>query len=195
MRGRLARLVLHGAPALGRIPPVHGGALDAMTGVLVRPSGCDLIRREQGGRTGRGDTVRGSPCSRRRRRPRPRGPGAARLQGVVGVTGSTRWLQSRSRIGRSPFLNASALISLFGTHGFNVQDMVALSGRHTLGVAHCPSFTPRLKFEAATLDAGFASSLVATCSNGRDSATATSTGRARRSTASTSRSCSSGGAC
>ncbi|KAF7109331.1 hypothetical protein CFC21_109610 [Triticum aestivum] len=73
----------------------------------------------------------------------------------------------------SPFLNASALITLFGTHGFNVQDMVALSGGHTLGVAHCPSFTPRLKFEASTLDAGFASSLAATCSKGGDSASAT----------------------
>uniref|UniRef100_R7WD35 peroxidase n=1 Tax=Aegilops tauschii TaxID=37682 RepID=R7WD35_AEGTA len=62
---------------------------------------------------------------------------------------------------------------LFGTHGFNVQDMVALSGVHTLGVAHCLSFTPRLKFEAATLDAGFASSLAATCSKGGDSVTAT----------------------
>ncbi|XBJ19852.1 hypothetical protein VPH35_010774 [Triticum aestivum] len=51
--------------------------------------------------------------------------------------------------------------------------MVALSDRHALGVAHCPSFMPRLKFKAATQDAGFASSLAATCSKGGDSATTT----------------------
>ncbi|KAF6990735.1 hypothetical protein CFC21_007897 [Triticum aestivum] len=51
--------------------------------------------------------------------------------------------------------------------------MVALFGGHTLGVARCPLFTPPLKFRAATLDAGFASSLAATCSKGGDSAMAT----------------------
>jgi peroxidase len=72
-----------------------------------------------------------------------------------------------------PFLNASALIQLFGSHGFTAQDMVALSGGHTLGVAHCVAFRNRLQGEAATLDASLASRLSATCggANG-DSATA-----------------------
>ncbi|XP_062196125.1 peroxidase 47-like [Phragmites australis] len=72
----------------------------------------------------------------------------------------------------APTLNASTLIQMFGSHGFNVQDMVALSGGHTLGVAHCASFKNRLQGEVATLDASLASSLGATCANG-DSATAT----------------------
>lgn len=73
----------------------------------------------------------------------------------------------------APFLNASSLISLFATHGFNVQDMVALSGGHTLGVAHCAAFKNRLTTETATLDSGLGSSLAATCKSGGDSATAT----------------------
>jgi peroxidase len=73
----------------------------------------------------------------------------------------------------APFLNASSLISLFATHGFNVQDMVALSGGHTLGVAHCAAFKTRLTTETATLDSGLGSSLAAACKSGGDSATAT----------------------
>ncbi|KAH0986713.1 hypothetical protein GBA52_013890 [Prunus armeniaca] len=34
-----------------------------------------------------------------------------------------------------PTLNASELIKMFGQHGFTAQEMVALSGAHTLGVA------------------------------------------------------------
>ncbi|XP_062192051.1 peroxidase 47-like [Phragmites australis] len=71
----------------------------------------------------------------------------------------------------APTLNASTLIQMFGSHGLNARDMVALSGGHTLGVAHCASFKNRLQGEAATLDASLASSLGATCANG-DSATA-----------------------
>ncbi|KAL6658774.1 hypothetical protein ACP70R_002814 [Stipagrostis hirtigluma subsp. patula] len=63
----------------------------------------------------------------------------------------------------APVLNASTLIQLFGSHGFTVKDMVALSGGHTLGVAHCAAFKNRLQGEAATLDAGLATSLGATC--------------------------------
>ncbi|BAF22750.1 peroxidase 47 precursor [Oryza sativa Japonica Group] len=72
-----------------------------------------------------------------------------------------------------PFLNATALIQLFGTHGFTAQDMVALSGGHTLGRAHCANFKNRVATEAATLDAALASSLGSTCAAGGDAATAT----------------------
>ncbi|KAG8086648.1 hypothetical protein GUJ93_ZPchr0010g9888 [Zizania palustris] len=73
----------------------------------------------------------------------------------------------------APTLNATTLIQLFGSHGFTVQDLVALSGGHTLGVAHCASFKNRLATETTTLDASLASSLSSTCSAGGDGATAT----------------------
>ncbi|KAJ1266926.1 hypothetical protein BS78_07G017200 [Paspalum vaginatum] len=65
-----------------------------------------------------------------------------------------------------PFFNATSLISLFATHGFNVQDMVALSGGHTLGIAHCVNFKDRVKNELETLDGTLASKLGATCAAG-----------------------------
>ncbi|OEL30979.1 Peroxidase 47, partial [Dichanthelium oligosanthes] len=71
----------------------------------------------------------------------------------------------------APTLNASVLIELFGSHGFTVQDMVALSGGHTLGIAHCASFKDRLQTELDTLEPSLASSLGSTCAAG-DSATA-----------------------
>lgn len=71
-----------------------------------------------------------------------------------------------------PTLNSSELIRVFGQRGFTVQDMVALSGGHTLGVARCASFKNRLsKFDAThnvdpSLDADFATTLSKTCSAG-----------------------------
>ncbi|KAF8378253.1 hypothetical protein HHK36_029592 [Tetracentron sinense] len=72
----------------------------------------------------------------------------------------------------APFFNSSELIRIFGQHGFNVQEMVALSGAHTLGVARCSSFKNRLsKFDSTndvdpTLDSNFAKTLSGTCSAG-----------------------------
>ncbi|KAI3986421.1 hypothetical protein MKX01_037703 [Papaver californicum] len=72
----------------------------------------------------------------------------------------------------APFLNSSELISIFSKHGFSVQDMVSLSGAHTLGVARCSSFKNRLqKFDSShevdpTLDSNFASTLSKTCTAG-----------------------------
>ncbi|XXG60637.1 hypothetical protein AAC387_Pa04g2493 [Persea americana] len=71
-----------------------------------------------------------------------------------------------------PFFNSSDLINMFGKHGFNVQELVALSGGHTLGVARCSSFKNRLsKFDSThdvdpTLDSSFAKTLSKTCSAG-----------------------------
>ncbi|GJN12611.1 hypothetical protein PR202_ga30903 [Eleusine coracana subsp. coracana] len=72
----------------------------------------------------------------------------------------------------APVLNASTLIQLFGSHGFTTQDMVALSGGHTLGVAHCAAFKNRLQSETATLDASLAAKLGSTCGGDSSSATA-----------------------
>ncbi|CAN6691132.1 hypothetical protein ACFX13_007688 [Malus domestica] len=66
-----------------------------------------------------------------------------------------------------PTLNASELITMFGQHGFSAQEMVALSGAHTLGVARCSSFKNRLSDTVdPDLDSGFAKQLTKTCSAG-----------------------------
>ncbi|KAM0997734.1 hypothetical protein EV1_007633 [Malus domestica] len=66
-----------------------------------------------------------------------------------------------------PTLNASELITMFGQHGFSAQEMVALSGAHTLGVARCSSFKNRLSDNVdPDLDSGFAKQLTKTCSAG-----------------------------
>ncbi|KAK9120632.1 hypothetical protein Syun_018249 [Stephania yunnanensis] len=72
----------------------------------------------------------------------------------------------------APFLNSTELIRSFGQRGFNAQEMVALSGAHTLGVARCSSFKNRLKnFDSTNdvdpaLDSNFAKTLQNTCSAG-----------------------------
>ncbi|CAL0299945.1 unnamed protein product [Lupinus luteus] len=65
-----------------------------------------------------------------------------------------------------PTFNASQLISAFGRRGFSAQEMVALSGAHTLGVATCGSFKNRLSQVDPTLDSEFAKTLSRTCSSG-----------------------------
>ncbi|KAI3435434.1 Peroxidase [Psidium guajava] len=66
----------------------------------------------------------------------------------------------------APTFNASQLIRMFGQHGFSAQEMVALSGAHTLGVARCSSFKQRLTNSDPTLDSAFARTLSKTCSAG-----------------------------
>ncbi|KAK7356845.1 hypothetical protein VNO80_16124 [Phaseolus coccineus] len=65
-----------------------------------------------------------------------------------------------------PTFNASELIRSFGQRGFSAQEMVALSGAHTLGVASCGSFKNRLSQVDPTLDTEFAKTLGRTCSSG-----------------------------
>ncbi|EEF44534.1 Peroxidase 47 precursor, putative [Ricinus communis] len=65
-----------------------------------------------------------------------------------------------------PTSNASELIRQFGQHGFTAQEMVALSGAHTLGVARCASFKNRLTSADPTMDSDFANTLSRTCSGG-----------------------------
>ncbi|VAH39326.1 unnamed protein product [Triticum turgidum subsp. durum] len=45
----------------------------------------------------------------------------------------------------APFHPVDKLIKSFGDRGLNVTDLVALSGAHTFGVAHCPAFDDRFK--------------------------------------------------
>ncbi|CAL4996326.1 unnamed protein product [Urochloa decumbens] len=70
-----------------------------------------------------------------------------------------------------PVKNVTLLIQIFGNVGLDVHDMVALSGGHTLGIAHCANFKDRIKNEVDTLDASLASSLGSVCRGG-DSKTA-----------------------
>uniref|UniRef100_M8CQM7 peroxidase n=1 Tax=Aegilops tauschii TaxID=37682 RepID=M8CQM7_AEGTA len=43
----------------------------------------------------------------------------------------------------APSFDVPTLISSFGNRSLGVADLVALSGAHTFGVAHCPSFSDR----------------------------------------------------
>ncbi|KAJ9171040.1 hypothetical protein P3X46_019091 [Hevea brasiliensis] len=65
-----------------------------------------------------------------------------------------------------PTFNASELIRQFGQHGFSAQEMVALSGAHTLGVARCASFKNRLNGGDPSVDSEFAKTMSKTCSGG-----------------------------
>ncbi|XP_073014880.1 peroxidase 47-like [Primulina eburnea] len=71
-----------------------------------------------------------------------------------------------------PTLNSSELIRMFSQRGFTAQEMVALSGSHTLGMAKCSSFKSRLSnFDSThdsdpSLDKKFARALSKTCSAG-----------------------------
>ncbi|XP_078160007.1 peroxidase RIP1-like [Carex rostrata] len=63
----------------------------------------------------------------------------------------------------APNSNFSRLVSNFASHGLTMQDLVLLSGAHTLGFARCTSFRDRLYNESCTLDASLASSLKSIC--------------------------------
>ncbi|KAJ3682888.1 hypothetical protein LUZ60_013115 [Juncus effusus] len=63
----------------------------------------------------------------------------------------------------APTFNFSALLSNFQSHGLSLQDLVLLSGAHTLGFARCTNFRARLYNESYTQDASLANSLKAIC--------------------------------
>ncbi|KAL5852508.1 hypothetical protein ACOSQ3_007626 [Xanthoceras sorbifolium] len=71
----------------------------------------------------------------------------------------------------SPFSNFATLQQLFASKGLGINDLVALSGAHTIGVARCATFSRRLynftgKGDAdPTLDATYADLLRSKCPN------------------------------
>ncbi|XAR55758.1 Peroxidase [Bertholletia excelsa] len=68
----------------------------------------------------------------------------------------------------APTLDLSGLISNFSNKGFTAEEMVALSGAHTIGQARCTVFRTRI-YNETHIDASFATSLQANCpSTGSD---------------------------
>ncbi|CAN0898574.1 Peroxidase 24 [Linum grandiflorum] len=71
----------------------------------------------------------------------------------------------------SPFENITTLILQFQTKGLDLQDLVVLSGAHTIGVSRCGLISSRLfNFTGRgdtdpSIEPGFASTLKARCSN------------------------------
>lgn len=68
-----------------------------------------------------------------------------------------------------PFFNFTQLTQSFSQRGLSGHDLVALSGSHTIGFAHCSSFQNRIYNFSPTqdvdpsLDSGFAASLRSIC--------------------------------
>ncbi|RDX97157.1 Peroxidase 4, partial [Mucuna pruriens] len=62
----------------------------------------------------------------------------------------------------APFLNLRALKTNFGNHGLSVNDLVALSGGHTIGLARCVQFRAHI-YNDSDIDASFAKSLQSKC--------------------------------
>ncbi|XP_030538770.1 cationic peroxidase 1-like [Rhodamnia argentea] len=62
----------------------------------------------------------------------------------------------------APTLNLSGLITSFSNKGFTAQEMVALSGSHTIGQARCVTFRARL-YNENDISSSFATSLKVSC--------------------------------
>ncbi|KAF3334705.1 Peroxidase 2 [Carex littledalei] len=64
----------------------------------------------------------------------------------------------------APFHNLTVVNALFAAQGLNADDVVALSGAHSIGRSHCSSFTSRLYPTIdPTMDQGFGSMLRTKC--------------------------------
>ncbi|KAL4386558.1 hypothetical protein GQ457_09G013130 [Hibiscus cannabinus] len=62
----------------------------------------------------------------------------------------------------APTLNLSGLISAFTNKGFTANEMVALSGSHTIGQARCTNFRTRI-YNETNINSTFAASLRGNC--------------------------------
>ncbi|KAJ0571804.1 putative peroxidase [Helianthus annuus] len=72
----------------------------------------------------------------------------------------------------SPFVGTDSLLTSLAAKNFDATDVVALSGAHTIGVAHCPSFTRRLyPTQDATMDKTLANTLKGVCPTQNTNAT------------------------
>ncbi|XP_073113041.1 peroxidase RIP1-like [Elaeis guineensis] len=63
----------------------------------------------------------------------------------------------------SPSLDLPDLLSNFESHGLGVEDLVVLSGAHTLGFSRCVVFRNRIYNDTTCIDGDFAASLQAVC--------------------------------
>ncbi|TVU37243.1 hypothetical protein EJB05_10546, partial [Eragrostis curvula] len=63
----------------------------------------------------------------------------------------------------TPFMDLAALQDSFESHGLSLNDLVVLSGAHTLGYSRCLFFRGRLYNETNTLDPEYAASLDERC--------------------------------
>ncbi|CAN6206242.1 unnamed protein product [Urochloa humidicola] len=62
-----------------------------------------------------------------------------------------------------PFFNLSQLITSFQVKGLDIDDLVVLSGSHTIGQSHCSSFSDRLSTPPSDMDPGMAFVLKMVC--------------------------------
>ncbi|KAL1552210.1 peroxidase [Salvia divinorum] len=63
-----------------------------------------------------------------------------------------------------PFFNATSLRDNFAAKGLSLDEMVTLSGAHSVGISHCSSFSARLRPAAdPTMDPGYAAWLRGKC--------------------------------
>lgn len=63
----------------------------------------------------------------------------------------------------APTLDAQKLKDNFARKGLSLDEMVTLSGAHSIGIAHCSSFSDRLDKSNSTLDPTFAAQLRTRC--------------------------------
>ncbi|KAM0907618.1 hypothetical protein ACQ4PT_016009 [Festuca glaucescens] len=62
-----------------------------------------------------------------------------------------------------PFFNLSQLIGSFKAKNLDADDLVVLSGAHTIGASHCSSFTDRLPPNPSNMNPAFATMLQRKC--------------------------------
>ncbi|CAL9204197.1 unnamed protein product [Musa hybrid cultivar] len=84
---------------------------------------------------------------------------SGRRDGRVSIAADTSILPS-------PKLGLSELTKLFISKGLSQNDMITLSGAHTVGIAHCDAFSNRLYNGDATLDQNYAAYLKTQCPPG-----------------------------
>ncbi|KAL6589456.1 hypothetical protein ACP70R_050351 [Stipagrostis hirtigluma subsp. patula] len=83
---------------------------------------------------------------------------AGRLDGRVSIDTETIALPP-------PTFNLTELIGNFAAKGLNIDDLVVLSGAHTVGLSHCSSFVPdgRLNSSTSDMDPALAAALRRRC--------------------------------